>query len=485
MSSTLILGVILSYFALLMLISHLTSKGANNRSFFIGNKNSPWFLVAFGMIGTSLSGVTFISVPGWVGDSNFSYMQMVLGYLLGYAVVSFVLLPLYYRLNLTSIYSYLEQRFGFWSYKTGAFYFLLSRTIGAAFRLFLVANVLQLAIFNDWGIPYALTVAITILLIWVYTAKGGIKTIVWTDSLQTLFMLTAVGITIYQISGQMGWSFSELFQQIDQSPLSKTFFFDDWRDGKFFWKQFLSGAFITIVMTGLDQDMMQKNLSCKNLKEAQWNVLSFSTVLVFVNVLFLSLGVLLYMYSEQIGIAIPERADDLYPQLALNGHLGTAAVVLFILGLIAAAYSSADSALTALTTSVCIDMLDIEKKAAEHQTRLRKKVHLFMSLILYIVIMIFSLISDESVISSLFKAAGYTYGPLLGLYSFGMISKKAVRDRWIPLVCLLSPIVTYLLQLNSETLFNGYKFSFEIIILNGLLAYWGIWLLSYKKKAKA
>lgn len=485
MSSTLILGVILSYFALLMLISHLTSKGANNSTFFIGNKNSPWYLVAFGMIGTSLSGVTFISVPGWVGDSNFSYMQMVLGYLLGYAVVSFVLLPLYYRLNLTSIYTYLEQRFGFWSYKTGAFYFLLSRTIGAAFRLFLVANVLQLAIFNDWGIPYALTVAITILLIWVYTAKGGIKTIVWTDSLQTLFMLTAVGITIYQISGEMGWSFSELFQQIDQSPLSKTFFFDDWRDGKFFWKQFLSGAFITIVMTGLDQDMMQKNLSCRNLKEAQWNVLSFSTVLVFVNLLFLSLGVLLYMYSEQIGISIPERSDDLYPQLALNGHLGTAAVVLFILGLIAAAYSSADSALTALTTSVCIDMLDIEKKAAECQTRLRKKVHLFMSLMLYIVIMVFSLISDESVISSLFKAAGYTYGPLLGLYSFGMISKKAVRDRWIPWVCLLSPIITYVLQFNSETLFNGYKFSFEIIILNGLLAYWGIWLLSYKKRIKA
>lgn len=482
MSSTLILGVILSYFALLMFISYLTSKGANNKSFFIGNKNSPWYLVAFGMIGTSLSGVTFISVPGWVGDSNFSYLQMVLGYLLGYAVVSFVLMPLYYRLNLTSIYTYLEQRFGFWSYKTGAFYFLLSRTIGAAFRLFLVANVLQLAIFNDWGIPYALTVAITILLIWVYTAKGGIKTIVWTDALQTLFMLTAVGITIYQISGQMEWSFSELIQQIDRSPLSKTFFFDDWRDGKFFWKQFLSGAFITIVMTGLDQDMMQKNLSCRNLKEAQWNVLSFSTVLVFVNLLFLSLGVLLFMYSEQIGLPIPERTDDLYPQLALNGHLGATATVLFILGLIAAAYSSADSALTALTTSVCIDMLDIEKKTAERQTRLRKKIHLFMSLMLYIAIMLFSLISDESVISSLFKAAGYTYGPLLGLYSFGMISKRAVRDKWIPLVCVISPIVTYVLQLNSEALFNGYQFSFEIIILNGLLSYWGIWLLSYKKK---
>ena len=288
MSSTLILGIILVYFALLILISQLTSRGANNKSFFIGNKNSPWYLVAFGMIGTSLSGVTFISVPGWVGDSNFSYMQMVLGYLLGYAVIAFVLLPLYYRLNLTSIYTYLEQRFGFWSYKTGAFYFLLSRTIGASFRLFLVANVLQLAIFDSWGVPYALTVAITILLIWIYTFKGGIKTIVWTDSLQTFFMLSAVGITIYQVSAHFGWSFSELSQQIDASPLSKTFFFDDWRDGKFFWKQFLSGAFITIVMTGLDQDMMQKNLSCKNLKEAQWNMLSFSSILVVVNLFFLS-----------------------------------------------------------------------------------------------------------------------------------------------------------------------------------------------------
>lgn len=485
MSSTLILGIILSYFALLMLISYLTSKGANNNSFFIGNKNSPWYLVAFGMIGTSLSGVTFISVPGWVGDSNFSYLQMVLGYLLGYAVVSFLLLPLYYRLNLTSIYTYLKQRFGFWSYKTGAFYFLLSRTIGAAFRLFLVANVLQLAIFKEWGVPYSLTVAITILLIWIYTAKGGIKTIVWTDSLQTLFMLSAVGITIYQISGQMNWSFSELVYQIDHSPLSKTFFFDDWRDGKFFWKQFLSGAFITIVMTGLDQDMMQKNLSCRNLKEAQWNVLSFSTVLVIVNLLFLSLGVLLYMYADQIGLLIPERTDNLYPQLALNGHLGSIALLLFVLGLIAAAYSSADSALTALTTSVCIDMLNINEKAKRDQLRLRKVVHLVMSLILYVVIIIFSLISDESVISSLFKAAGYTYGPLLGLYAFGMFSKRGVKDSWVPLICILSPIITYVLQLNSTSLFNGYEFSFEIIILNGFLAFLGLWMLSIKQKESA
>lgn len=482
MSSTLILGIILAYFALLILISQLTSRGANNKSFFIGNKNSPWYLVAFGMIGTSLSGVTFISVPGWVGDSNFSYMQMVLGYLLGYAVIAFVLLPLYYRLNLTSIYTYLEQRFGFWSYKTGAFYFLLSRTIGASFRLFLVANVLQLAIFDSWGVPYALTVAITILLIWIYTFKGGIKTIVWTDSLQTFFMLSAVGITIYQISAHFGWSFSELSQQIDASPLSKTFFFDDWRDGKFFWKQFLSGAFITIVMTGLDQDMMQKNLSCKNLKEAQWNMLSFSSILVVVNLFFLSLGVLLFMYANQLGIGIPERTDDLYPMLALDGHLGTTAAILFIIGLIAAAYSSADSALTALTTSVCIDFLEIEKKEVDEQTSLRKKVHLFMSLMLFIVIMIFSLISDESVISSLFKAAGYTYGPLLGLFAFGMISRKKVRDKWIPLVCIISPILTYLLQYNSKALFNGYEFSFEIIILNGLLAYFGIWLLAYKRR---
>ncbi|MEQ8909226.1 MAG: sodium:solute symporter [Vicingaceae bacterium] len=478
MSSAIVLTIISLYFASLLLISYFTSRGANNQSFFIGNRNSPWYIVAFGMIGTSLSGVTFISVPGWVGDSQFSYLQMVLGYLLGYMVVGGVLMPLYYRLNLTSIYTYLEGRFGFWSYKTGAFYFILSRTIGAAFRLYLVANVLQLAIFDAWNVPYAVTVAITILLIWIYTNKGGIKTIVWTDSLQTLFMLLAVGITVWKIGGALDLSISGIVSAVDQSEFSKTFFFDDWRSQKFFWKQFLSGAFITIVMTGLDQDMMQKNLSCKSLKEAQLNMFSFSTVLVFVNLMFLSLGALLYLYADQIGLAIPQQTDELYPALALGGELGFTVAILFILGLIAAAYSSADSALTALTTSVCIDLIDIKHKEEKQRDKLRKKVHIIMSFVLFLVIIAFSFISDESVISSLFKAAGYTYGPLLGLYAFGMITKKRLKDKAVPWLCVIAPILTYLVQLYSKELFFGYQFGFEIIILNGLITFCGLAILS-------
>jgi len=433
------------------------------------------------MIGTSLSGVTFISVPGWVGSSQFSYMQMVLGYLLGYLVVATILMPLYYKLNLTSIYGYLEKRFGFWTYKTGAFYFLLSRTIGAAFRLFLVANVLQFAIFEDWGIPYYITVAITILLIWLYTNKGGIKTIVWTDALQTLFMLMAVGIAIYVIANKMNLGLVGISQLIKESDYSNAFFFEDWRASNYFWKQFLSGAFITIVMTGLDQDMMQKNLSCKNIKEAQTNMFSFSIVLVFVNLLFLSLGALLFIYSDHIGFQIPDRLDDLFPRLAIDNHLGSLVGIFFVIGLIAAAYSSADSALTALTTSVCIDFLDIQKKELSIQNTLRRKVHIMMSAILFVVIIIFSFINDDSVISSLFKAAGYTYGPLLGLYAFGLSNKKNINDRYVPYLCILTPLLTYILNLNSEYLLNGYIFGFEIIILNGLLTYLGLFFLSNKR----
>jgi len=477
-SAPLIILIIAIYFAFLMLISKWTSRGADNQSFFVGNKNSPWYLVAFGMIGTSLSGVTFLSVPGWVGTSQFSYLQMVLGYLLGYIVVANVLMPLYYRLNLTSIYTYLEQRFGFWAYKTGAFYFLLSRTIGASFRLYLVAGVLQFAVFNDLNIPYYLTVAITILLIWVYTFKGGIKTIVWTDSLQTLFMLLAVGIAIVQIGSQLDLNFTSIISTIEASEYSKVFFFEDWKSSQYFWKQFLSGAFITIVMTGLDQDMMQKNLSCKNLKEAKWNMFSMSIVLVFVNLLFLSLGALLYIYANQMGIEIPAKSDDLFTQISLGGELGIIVSVLFILGLIAAAYSSADSALAALTTSVCIDFLDIQQKEKTKAIQLRKRVHIIMSIVLYLVIIVFSFISDDSVISSLFKAAGYTYGPLLGLFAFGMFHKGQVKDKWIPIVCLICPVLTYFLNYYSVQLLGGYKFGFEIIILNGLLTYVGLHIIS-------
>lgn len=480
MNPNLVLFILLGYFSVLILVSYFTSRGASNESFFIGNKNSPWYLVAFGMIGTSLSGVTFISVPGWVESSQFSYMQMVLGYLVGYFVIATVLMPLYYKLNLTSIYSYLEQRFGFWSYKTGAFYFILSRTIGAAFRLYLVANVLQLALFDSWGIPYVLTVAITILLIWVYTAKGGIKTIVWTDSLQTLFMLLAVGVTIYSISNQLNFGLSDLFSEIKNSAYSKTFFFEDWKDSRFFWKQFISGAFIAIVMTGLDQDMMQKNLSCKNIGEAQKNMFSFSIVLVIVNLFFLALGALLFIFVQSKGIAIPEKADDLYPMLAVGGYLGQTVAIFFILGLIAAAYSSADSALTALTTSVCVDFLGIEKREEKNKVKLRRMVHIGMSVLLFIVIVIFNMLNNESVISSLFKAAGYTYGPLLGMYAFGLFSKRKLRDSWVPLVCILSPILCFFIQKYSIQLFNGYEFGFELILLNGFICYLGLFILSFK-----
>ncbi len=481
MSPTLILSIIAAYFVVLFIIGKITSKGADNNSFFIGNRQSPWWVVAFGMIGTSLSGVTFISVPGWVGISQFSYMQMVLGYLVGYTVIATVLMPLYYRLNLTSIYTYLDDRFGRASYKTGASFFLLSRTIGAAFRLYLVAGVLQLTIFDAWGIPFIATVIGTIIFIWLYTAEGGIKTIIWTDTLQTLFMLLAVIFTVGIISQELGFGFGEMVSTIRESDYSKIFFFEDVNHPKYFWKQFLAGAFISIVMTGLDQDMMQKNLSCKNIGEAQKNMFSFSFVLVFVNLFFLALGALLYLFATAKGFEIPAKTDDLYPMLATNGSLPIIVGILFILGLIAAAYSSADSALAALTTSACVDILDIEKRPENERTPLRKKVHVVMSGLLVLTIMIFKWVNDESVISAVFRVAGYTYGPLLGLYAFGLFTKLNVRDKLVPLICIASPILTYAINANSEMLLGGYKFGFELLILNGALTFVG--LLAISKKA--
>jgi len=474
-----ILAVIIAYFLMLLLISYFTSKNANNDSFFIGGHKSPWYLVAFGMIGASLSGVTFISVPGWVGSSQFSYMQMVFGYFIGYLIISNVLLPLYYKLNLVSIYTYLETRFGKYSYKTGASFFLLSRVIGAAFRLFLVAQTVQYLVFDAWHIPFFITVLITILLIWLYTFKGGIKTIVWTDSFQTAFMLIAVFVSIYLIYSDLGLSFSQLTTTLKESKYTQTFFFNNWNNNKFFVKSFLSGIFIAVVMTGLDQDMMQKNLSCKNLKDAQKNMFWFSLVLVIVNFFFLILGALLYIYANKMAVAIPLKTDNLFPEIAMH-HLSSAAGIFFILGLIAAAYSSADSALTALTTSVCVDFLNIEKKESKIKIRLRKQVHILMSLVLFIVILIFNLINDESVISALFKAAGYTYGPLLGLFSFGLFTKKAVQDKLVPYICILSPILCYALNYYSKTIFNGYQFGFELLILNGLITFIGLLFISKK-----
>ncbi|MBL4578621.1 MAG: sodium:solute symporter, partial [Flavobacteriales bacterium] len=337
MSPLLVLVLIAAYFLVLVLISHWTGKDADNASFFLGNRKAPWYLVAFGMIGASLSGVTFISVPGWVGASQFSYMQMVLGYLVGYLVIATVLMPLYYRLNLTTIYGYLETRFGFWSYKTGALFFLISRIIGASFRLFLVAGVLQIVLFDAWGVPFELSVVITVLLIWLYTAKAGIKTIIRTDALQTFFMLLAVALSIGFIASDLGWGVGELVNRISDSEYSRVFFFDDWNDKKHFVKQFLSGAFIAIVMTGLDQDMMQKNLSCRNIQDAQKNMFWFSIVLVLVNFVFLSLGALLYLYAAEKGLSLPEKTDDLYPMIASKGYAGVVVAVSFLLGLIAAA----------------------------------------------------------------------------------------------------------------------------------------------------
>lgn len=479
MNATQIILLILSYFGVLILISYFTGKTSGNDAFFKGNKQSPWFVVAFGMIGASLSGVTFISVPGWIEASQFSYMQVVLGYIVGYLVIGTVLLPLYYKLNLTSIYTYLEERFGNYSYKTGASFFLISRVVGASFRLFLVANVLQVILFDDIGIAFWQTVIITVLLIWLYTFKSGIKTIVWTDTLQTLFMLIAVGVTIYFVSGELGLDSGNILGFILDSDLSKTFFFDDFKSSNYFWKQFISGAFIAIVMTGLDQDMMQKNLTCKTLKDAQKNMFWFTIVLTVVNFIFLCLGLLLTVYAAQNGI--DAHKDDLFPILAKN-HLGIVVFVFFLIGLIAAAYSSADSALTALTTSFSIDILDIEKKLGpEAQIAKRKQIHVLFSIVLILVIVSFKyLIKDESVIAKLFVFAGYTYGPLLGLYAFGLFTKWQVKDKLVPVIAIFSPVLSYIISVNSSKWF-GFEFGFFILILNGLLTYLGLILIRRKQ----
>lgn len=478
MNSSQIILLIASYFGVLILISFFTGKKSTNAAFFSANKQSPWYLVAFGMIGASLSGVTFISVPGWIEASQFSYMQVVLGYILGYLVIGTVLLPLYYKLNLTSIYTYLDERFGNYSYKTGASFFLISRVVGSSFRLYLVANVLQIILFDELGIQFWQTVTITVLLIWLYTFKSGIKTIVWTDTLQTLFMLVSVGVAIYYISKDLGIDGGNLMGYILNSDLSKTFFFDDIKSGNYFWKQFISGAFIAIVMTGLDQDMMQKNLTCKTLKDAQKNMFWFTIVLTIVNFVFLSLGLLLTVYAQQNGI--DAHKDDLFPILAQN-HLGIGVFVFFILGLIAAAYSSADSALTALTTSFSIDIINIEKRYNEEkQVRVRKQIHILISLIIIFVIIAFKyLIKDESVIAKLFVFAGYTYGPLLGLYAFGLFTKWSVKDKLVPLIAILSPILSYIISVNSSKWF-GFEFGFFILILNGFLTFLGLILVRRK-----
>ncbi|QNF31870.1 sodium:solute symporter [Adhaeribacter swui] len=482
MSPITIISIIAAYFCILILISFLTSsKSDNTDSFFLANRKSPWFVVAFGMIGTSLSGVTFISIPGMVNKAEFSYMQFVFGYLLGYLVIATILMPLYYRLNLISIYAYLEQRFGYWSYKTGAFFFLLARTIGAALRLYVVAGVLQLAVFDALGVPFYVSVFITIGLIWVYTFRGGMKTIIWTDTFQTLAMLICVGTSIVLISDELNLSFQGLVKTVEESSFSKVFFWDV-KDSRYFMKQFFSGAFITIVMTGLDQDMMQKNLSCKNLGEAQKNMFTFSIILVLVNILFLSLGALLYIFAEAKGITLPTKGDDVFPFLALN-YFPAFAAIAFILGIVAITYASADSALTALTTSFCVDFLDFKNRPETQRQKLKFYVHIGFSLLLMLVIVIFKIINDESVVTAVFKIAGYTYGPLLGLYFFGLFIRRNLQDKLVPVVCFLAPILTYIININSKEWFWGYEFGFEILMLNGFITILG--LLSISRPASA
>lgn len=485
MSSITIAILVASYFFVLMVISYFTGKEDTNDAFFKANRSAPWYLVAFGMIGASLSGVTFISVPGAVEAKQFGYMQVVLGYFFGYIVIAYVLLPIYYKLNLTSIYTYLKDRFGIVSYKTGSVAFLVSRTVGAAFRLFLVAKVLQLLVFDDLNVPFFLTVIITILLIWLYTFKGGIKTIIFTDTLQTLFMLISVVVTISFLATALDLnSISEVYTNVKSSDLSKMFFFDSLNDDQYFFKSFFAGMFITITMTGLDQDMMQKNLTCKNLKEAQKNMISFSIILIFVNILFLVLGLLLTQYAQQNGIEATK--DDLFPTIAMLPEIGVITSSFFILGLIAAAYSSADSALTSLTTAFCIDIIELDKKPQAQQKNIRKLVHIITSIILVIIILLFDLIfKDVSVIWELFKAAGYTYGPLLGLFAFGIYTKTKIKDRYVWIIAIIAPIISYLLNMYSETLFNGYKIGFEILIINGLLMFLGLILIRRKQNQSA
>jgi SSS family solute:Na+ symporter len=478
MSNYFLLSILVGYFIVLMVIARMTRGKQDNHTFFIANRSAPWYLVAFGMIGASLSGVTFISVPGWVEAAEFSYFQMVLGYIVGYFVIGTVLLPIYYRYNLTSIYTYLSTRFGEKTYKTGASFFVLSRIVGASFRLYLVASVLQWIIFDQMGVPFWVTVIATICFIWLYTHKSGIKTIVWTDVLQTLFMLIALAMAVYYITDSM--QISNLISWIAQQEGTQIFFFDDYKSPYFFWKQFLSGALIAIVMTGLDQDMMQKNLACRSLKDAQKNVFWFTIVLTVVNFVFLTLGTLLTAYALANGI--DAQGDKLFPIIATQSDLGIGLSVVFLLGLIAAAYSSADSALTSLTTSISLDLLDIEKRLKSHeQERARKQVHLFVSGILILVILAFNyLISDKSVIAKLFEFAGYTYGPLLGLYTLGICTKLQLKDRWVPWIAVTSPVFGYFI---SQWALSAYQFDFGffILALNGLLCFAGLVMIRSKK----
>ena len=486
MQSSFILVIIAIYFGVLMLISYLTSrKGSGNDAFFRANKSSKWYVVAIAMIGTSISGVTFVSVPGMVRNLDMTYMQMVFGFFFGYLVIAYVLLPLYYRLNLTTIYGYLEQRFGRKSYKTGAWFFLLSKIVGAAARLYLVAFILQTLVFDTWGIPFVITVIGIILVIWLYSHKSGIKTIIWTDWLQTILFLTTLVLIVWQVSTRLNFNIGDTIAAIGNSPHSRIFVFDDWGSTQNFFKQFFSGMFITIVMTGLDQDQMQKNLTIRTLKDAQKNVVSYGLAFAPINFLFLSLGVLLIIFAEQNGIVLPEVSDNILPVIA-SEYLGPGVLSIFIVGIVAAAFSSADSALTALTTSFCVDILDMKalsqtKEQEKKDVKTRRIVHIGISVVFVLIILIIEAIGSDSIITAIYKLASYTYGPLLGLYCFGLYSKVKPNDMYVPYVAIVAPILCFIIEMMMKQLYN-YQVGYELLLINGLITGLGLWIISIRKK---
>jgi SSS family transporter len=483
MAPTIITIVLFAYFGLLLFIAYLTSRKATAKSFFTGDKKSPWYLVAFGMIGTSLSGVTFISVPGGVLEGGWYYYQMVLGFFIGYFVIAFVLLPIYYKLNLTSIYRYLEHRLGFTAYQWGAGYFILSRTLGATVRLYLVINVLQLFVFDSLGIPFWFSSILIIVMIIAYTLQGGVKTIVWTDTLQTIFMLLALVVCIFAIQSELNWSWSHIWGQLEKTNMTKLWSTDYLRKD-YFLKHVIGGAFITIAMTGLDQEMMQKNISVKSLKDAQKNMVVFSFVLLLVNALFLFLGGVLYLYANQQGLSF--KPDDVFPTI-VQKHLPLGIFIIFIVGLISALFPSVDGAITALTSSFCIDILGFERSKAlneKQQLRLRKIIHLSFALLFLLLVFYFKWMDNKSIVDLIFLIAGYTYGPLLGLFAFGILTKRTLRNVMVPIVCLVSPLICYLLQSNSVDLLNGYAFGHELLLLNGSITFTLLYLTS-KRSAEA
>ncbi len=483
-----VLIVVVAYLGILMLISHLTSrKGSNNDTFFRANRSSKWYVVAFGMIGTSISGVTFISVPGWVSTIDMTYMQMVMGFFAGYLVIAYILLPLYYKLNLTTIYGYLDTRFGNNSYKTGAWFFLLSKIVGAAARLYLVAFILQSLVFNALGIPFIVTVIGIILIIWLYSYKSGIKTIIWTDWVQTFLFITALILIVWQLASQMGLDFGGVVTAIKESPHSRIFEFESWSSTQNFFKQFLSGMFITIVMTGLDQDQMQKNLTCKNLKDAQKNVISYGFAFVPMNFLFLSLGVLILLFAQQNNIMLPDVADNILPMIA-SEHLGPTVLGIFIVGIVAAAFSSADSALTSLTTSFCVDILGMKSsngsvELEKTNTRTRRITHVIISVVFIAIIMIIHAIGSDSIINAIYRMASYTYGPLLGLYIAGLYTQLKPMDKLVPYITIAAPILCFVLELVMMNVYN-YKMGYEMLLINGGLTVLGLWLISLRSNGK-